>query len=128
MDVDDAVGSALAPSDLFEKALGNPNSAVSIEYLKAGLSGLRIAPSAFGTAALALPVVMKVSELTVEFGWFVAGAALSLLGVLGLSGAAFFSAVGGSTVWARGRLVAISLGFTVLAAVALLLGVWIGTK
>lgn len=118
----------MAPSDTFGAALADPNSAVTIEYLKAGLSGLRIAPSAFGTAALALPVAMKAAQLEVDFRLFIAGAALALVGVFGLSWSAYHSAVQGSDRWAKRRLFFLSLLPTVLAAGVLLCGVWLGTK
>ena len=115
-------GSGLNPA--FAKAMQSHDSKLAIAYLEAGLSGLRIAPAALGTAALALPVAINASGGSLRFGWFVAGGAAALVGVAGLSGAAYKSAVDLDTEWITpDRMMFVSYGSTFLAALLLFFGV-----
>ena len=110
----------------FRKAasLGSPGGGRAIAYLEAGLSGLRIAPAALATAALALPVAVRAAGGEVQFGWFGWAGVLALVGVGGLAGATYKSAVDLTAVWVTpDRMLFISFGSTFLAAILLFLGV-----
>lgn len=114
--------------DRIVAALVEPDTNTVVAYLNAGLAGLRIAPAALATAALALPVAISAAtegSAHEAKWWFISGAVAAFAGVWSLSAAAYASAVAGSPRWIKPRWMVVASAFsTLLAGGLLFVGVW----